>query len=88
MSQSTTWNRRIVLNARPRGAPTAADLRTTSDPVPSPAEGQVLLRTLYLPLDLYMRGRVSDWPSYAAPVGYRRRDGRRHCAAPRGIAQP
>jgi NADPH-dependent curcumin reductase CurA len=68
MSQSTTINRRIVLNARPRGAPTAADFRIESDPVPVPEAGQVLLRTLYLSLDLYMRGRMSDVPSYAAPV--------------------
>jgi NADPH-dependent curcumin reductase CurA len=68
MSQSTTLNRRIVLNARPRGAPTAADFRTTSYPVPSPEDGQVLLRTLYLSLDPYMRGRMSDGSSYAAPV--------------------
>jgi NADPH-dependent curcumin reductase CurA len=68
MSQSTTLNRRIVLNARPRGAPTAADFRTTSYPVPSPEDGQVLLRTLYLSLDPYMRGRMSDGSSYVAPV--------------------
>lgn len=68
MSQSTTLNRRIVLNARPRGAPTAADFRIESDPVPTPGAGQVLLRTLYLSLDPYMRGRMSDGPSYAAPV--------------------
>ena len=68
MSQSTTLNRRIVLNARPRGAPMAADFRIKSDPVPKPETGQVLLRTLYLSLDPYMRGRMSDGPSYAVPV--------------------
>jgi NADPH-dependent curcumin reductase CurA len=68
MSQSTTVNRRIVLNARPRGAPTATDFRIESDRVPTPDVGQVLLRTLYLSLDPYMRGRMSDGPSYAAPV--------------------
>lgn len=68
MSQSTTVNRRIVLNARPRGAPTAADFRIENDRVPQPEAGQVLLRTLYLSLDPYMRGRMSDGPSYAAPV--------------------
>jgi NADPH-dependent curcumin reductase CurA len=68
MSQSTTLNRRIVLNARPHGAPTASDFRIESDPVPVPEAGQVLLRTLYLSLDPYMRGRMSDGPSYAAPV--------------------
>jgi NADPH-dependent curcumin reductase len=68
MSQTDRVNRRILLNARPRGAPTAADFRTESGPVPTPQAGQVLLRTLYLSLDPYMRGRMSDGPSYAAPV--------------------
>jgi NADPH-dependent curcumin reductase CurA len=68
MPQNTTINRRIVLNARPRGAPTAEDFRLENDPVPRPEAGQVLLRTLYLSLDPYMRGRMSDGPSYAAPV--------------------
>lgn len=68
MSQSATTNRRILLNARPRGAPTAADFRIESGPVPQPGPGQVLLRTEFLSLDPYMRGRMSDAPSYAAPV--------------------
>jgi len=68
MSQSATVNRRIVLNARPHGAPTAGDFRTESDPIPRPEAGQVSLRTLYLSLDPYTRGRMSDGPSYAAPV--------------------
>ena len=68
MPQNTTINRRIVLNARPRGAPSAEDFRVEDDPVPTPEAGQVLLRTLYLSLDPYMRGRMSDGPSYAAPV--------------------
>lgn len=69
MPQSTTTNRRIVLNTRPRGAPTPEDFRLESDPVPEPEPGQILLRTIYLSLDPYMRGRMSDRPSYAAPVG-------------------
>ncbi|AUB81870.1 zinc-binding dehydrogenase [Candidatus Thiodictyon syntrophicum] len=68
MSQSPTVNRRIVLNARPIGVPTAKDFRIESGPVPQPEPGQVLLRTLYLSLDPYMRGRMSDAPSYAPPV--------------------
>ena len=68
MPQSATVNRRIVLNARPVGAPTAADFRMEDGVVPAPASGQVLLRTHYLSLDPYMRGRMSDGPSYAAPV--------------------
>jgi len=68
MPQNTAINRRIVLNARPRGAPTAEDFRFENDPVPKPEADQVLLRTLYLSLDPYMRGRMSDGPSYAEPV--------------------
>jgi NADPH-dependent curcumin reductase CurA len=68
MPQDTTHNRRIVLKSRPQGAPTAGNFRIESGPVPKPSAGQVLLRTLYLSLDPYMRGRMSDAPSYAAPV--------------------
>jgi NADPH-dependent curcumin reductase CurA len=68
MPQSDTINRRIILNARPVGAPTATDFRIENSPIPTPAAGQVLLRTLYLSLDPYMRGRMSDGPSYAEPV--------------------
>ena len=62
-------NRRIILNSRPVGAPTDADFRLEHGAVPEPANGQVLLRTLYLSLDPYMRGRMSDAPSYIAPIG-------------------
>jgi len=68
MQQDTSTNRRIVLHTRPRGAPVAQDFRFERVPVPKPTEGQVLLRTLYLSLDPYMRGRMSDEPSYAPPV--------------------
>lgn len=61
-------NRQITLASRPVGAPTASDFKTLETPVPAPAEGQLLLRNLYLSLDPYMRGRMSDAPSYAAPV--------------------
>ena len=61
-------NRRIVLQARPHGEPTPSDFRLESQPVPQPVEGQLLLRTIYLSLDPYMRGRMSDAPSYAPPV--------------------
>lgn len=61
-------NRRIVLASRPVGEPTAANFRLESTALPVPAEGQILLRALYLSLDPYMRGRMSDAKSYAAPV--------------------
>ncbi len=63
-----TRNRRVVLAARPRGEPKETDFRLETAAVPSVAEGQVLLRTLYLSLDPYMRGRMNATRSYAAPV--------------------
>lgn len=66
MSSST--HRRIVLARRPFGAPTPDCFRLEEGPVPVPGEGEVLLETLYLSLDPYMRGRMSDGPSYAEPV--------------------
>jgi len=67
MSEMT--NRRIVLASRPMGAPVASDFRLETEILRSPDEEQMLLRTVYLSLDPYMRGRMSDAPSYAPPVG-------------------
>lgn len=69
MSQSNQINRSIVLASRPHGAPSEANFRLEYQPVPRPGAGQVLLRSVYLSLDPYMRGRMSDAPSYAPPVG-------------------
>lgn len=68
MPQTADDNRRFVLAARPEGEPKPSDFRLERRPVPEPAEGQVLLRTVFLSLDPYMRGRMSDAPSYADPV--------------------
>ncbi|WP_249676249.1 NADP-dependent oxidoreductase [Pseudomonas abieticivorans] len=68
MSQDLTLNQRIVLVSRPTGAPSPENFRLERVALPDLEEGQVLLRTLYLSLDPYMRGRMSDAPSYAAPV--------------------
>jgi NADPH-dependent curcumin reductase CurA len=68
MPQSLTVNRRLILAARPKGEPDADTLRLETAAIPTPAPGQMLLRTEYLSLDPYMRGRMSDAPSYAAPV--------------------
>jgi len=68
MPQTSTSNRRLVLSERPKGAPTADTLRLETGPAPTAGPGQMLLRTEYLSLDPYMRGRMSDAPSYAAPV--------------------
>ena len=58
--------RTIVLIARPSGAPKPADFRIDSVPLPDPGPGEVLLQALWLSLDPYMRGRMSEGPSYAA----------------------
>lgn len=60
--------RRFVLASRPVGEPKESDLRLEEFVVPAPGPGEVLLRTLFLSLDPYMRGRMSDAKSYAAPV--------------------
>src|SRR4051794_26323204 len=60
--------KRIVLAARPAGEPKPSDFRLEDHAVPTPDAGEVLLRTIWLSLDPYMRGRMSDGPSYATPV--------------------
>jgi NADPH-dependent curcumin reductase CurA len=71
MTHVSSTNRQVTLASRPVGAPTATDFTLAEQPVPAPGEGQVLLRNLYLSLDPYMRGRMSDAESYAAPVAVR-----------------
>ena len=61
-------NRRVLLVARPRTTPLTECFRIDEAAVSEPAEGQLLLRTLWLSLDPYMRGRMSDAPSYAPPA--------------------
>jgi len=58
MTQTRKQNRSIVLASRPHGAPVADNFRLEKISVPEPAEGQILLRTIYLSLDPYMRGRI------------------------------
>lgn len=65
MVTSTT---RIVLASRPVGEPRDSDFDTEHATITQPGDGGVLLQTLYLSLDPYMRGRMSDAPSYAPPV--------------------
>ncbi|MGN2244497.1 NADP-dependent oxidoreductase [Frateuria sp. GZRR33] len=68
MPSPASVNRQITLASRPVGAPTPANFDLTERPVPEPGEGELLLRNLYLSLDPYMRGRMSDAESYAAPM--------------------
>ena len=68
MSASGLVNSRVVLNSRPIGAPTLENFRFENAAIPEIADGQVLLKTEFLSLDPYMRGRMNDAPSYAPPV--------------------
>jgi len=61
-------NRQIKLKKRPVGMPVPDDFEIVESAVPVAADGQVLRRTIYLSLDPYMRGRMSDARSYATPV--------------------
>ena len=61
-------NKRWVLASRPVGPVSEANFRLEEAPVPRPAEGEVLVRNLWLSLDPYMRGRISDAKSYAKGV--------------------
>ncbi|HEY0419963.1 MAG TPA: NADP-dependent oxidoreductase, partial [Acetobacteraceae bacterium] len=60
--------RSVVLRRRPDGAPRQADFEIIEDAIPSPGEGEVLTRTLWLSIDPYMRGRLADRQSYAPSV--------------------
>ncbi|WP_347254312.1 NADP-dependent oxidoreductase [Leminorella grimontii] len=68
MSQNANVNRRIVLASRPYGAPTADNFRLEQQPIPLPGSGELLLRTECLSIDPYVRGRMSDSPSYVPPL--------------------
>jgi NADPH-dependent curcumin reductase CurA len=61
-------NRQVTLGSRPAGFPELSDFRLDSLPLPSVREGEVLVRSVFLSLDPYMRGRMSDAPSYAPPL--------------------
>ncbi len=63
-----TVNRQITLAARPVGFPKVSDFHMVYAPLPSPSAGEVLVRSIYLSLDPYMRGRMNDAASYARPV--------------------
>jgi len=61
-------NRQILLASRPTGAPRLDNFRLVESDVPRPGPGQMLLRSIYLSLDPYMRGRMNAGKSYARPV--------------------
>ena len=61
-------NKRIVLASYPEGWVTEANFRLETAPLPKPAEGEVLVKNLWLSLDPYMRGRMSQQKSYVKGV--------------------
>ena len=63
----TIVNRQIQLASRPEGEPVASNFRLVEQPLGPLADGQVLVRHEWLSLDPYMRGRMNDAKSYAAP---------------------
>ena len=65
---STESNHRIVLASRPTAYPEPSHFRLEEVPIPIPGEGEALVRTIWLSLDPYMRGRMREGPSYATPV--------------------
>ncbi|MFC0284147.1 NADP-dependent oxidoreductase [Camelimonas abortus] len=60
-----TVNRQVIMASRPVGEPKPSDFAVVEKPVPQPGPGQVLVKTLWLSLDPYMRGRMSAAKSYA-----------------------
>ena len=68
---------RVALASRPKGAPTLDNFRFETADLPRSRPGEMLLRTIWLSLDPYMRGRMDDVKSYADPVDARRHHGRR-----------
>jgi NADPH-dependent curcumin reductase CurA len=64
----TVIAQRIVLSSRPVGEPTKENFHLESVELPSPQRGELLVRTQYLSLDPYVRGRIGGGQSYAAPT--------------------
>ncbi len=60
--------RSVILKHRPKGNPSARDFEFRDDPIPVPGGGEVVTRTIWLSIDPYMRGRISDAWSYATPI--------------------
>ena len=60
-------NRQITLKSRPSGRPTAENFELKDVEIPTPREGELLLKALYISVDPYMRGRMSDAKSYVEP---------------------
>lgn len=60
-------NREIILASRPSGMASLANFKMIEKTLPQISNGEVLIRTTYLTVDPYMRGRMSEGPSYIEP---------------------
>lgn len=65
---TTLINRQYFLASRPTGEPNATNVPARDVPVPEPAEGEVVLRNLYISLDPAIRGWMGDDPNYIEPI--------------------
>lgn len=61
-------NKQIVLAARPVGFPKDSDFKLIESPIPNAGDGQILVQSIFISVDPYMRGRMNDVKSYAPPV--------------------
>src|SRR5271166_3130481 len=68
MNSETTKNRQVLLASRPSGEPSEENFKLAGTEIATAGPGQMLLRTIYLSLDPYMRGRMDAGPSYAPHV--------------------
>jgi NADPH-dependent curcumin reductase CurA len=64
----STSNMQVLLASRPQGWVKESDFRIVESAIPQPKDGEILVKHLYLSLDPYMRGRMSDAKSYSASV--------------------
>ena len=60
-------NKTIILNSRPVGKPQLSDFELVEEEMPAIKEGEVLLKTKFVSVDPYLRGRMSDAKSYVPP---------------------
>ncbi len=59
--------KKILLNSRPEGKPDHSNFKFDTENIPETKEGELLLKSLYVSVDPYLRGRMSDAPSYIPP---------------------
>ena len=65
---ATPTNTQVVLARRPPGVPTVDDFEIAESPIPRPVAGEVFVRTIYVSVDPYMRGRLWEQPLRGEPI--------------------